>query len=1263
MSRRLMWILLTLGLIALPFLSLPGRYVFDTRDPLWLNPGAYLSKAFVLWHQSPYLGHEQHDAIAFPMAFVVWIIRSLGASPWAAERLWHGALLLTGTAGTILLVDRLRGRRSVVAPAAAGLAYTLAPYTFGYGLPFTGPYLPYVLLPFLLLVVLAGLPRRGLAWPALFGLVTFLMGGGNGAPQIDALITAFLLIAWVTFVQRGVRLGRGLAFAAWCALFVLGMNAWWLVLLRSSEVSNALSFSEQPSIINVSSSTSETVRGLGFWQYYGGDQFGPWVPTVRAYSSNALLVVTGFAVPAGALAGAWLTRWRLRLFFLFLLAVAVFVTAGVFPVHSPTPFGRFLLHAYREVPGAAGLRTTYKFASALNLALAVLAGIALAAAIRRVGSFPRGRLLQASVVAAAFAVVAANAYPLWTGHLYIESHSTKDIPRYWQQALSYLGGRDTDTRAFFAPASWTAIYRWGTVKEGVGADGPEDLQHVDPLRLPVGQRYGSNLIAAVEQPYFLGLPVAGEDQLLRYLGVRDVVLQNDMDWQRTHTARPADLQALLRNRNLEPLTSFGVPGQNVVGTKGQRSAEEESLSPVQILSVAHPSRIVRVESPDPVILSGDGFGVAEAARAGLLRDGPPVVYSGSLTASDLKAILDRSDPSIVITDSNRRVVWSFSTPTASHSYTLPADQTLRGRGTGYEVFGERPDTQTVSEYPGLVAITASAYGSPLTDSPEFRPANAFDGDPATWWQVGQDGDPLGEWIKATFPAPTELSSVNVGIPRAGLGRQVRLVRLEFSDGTSVTAETPPGEVTPITFAARTTTYLRVRILAVAPGFGRDDNGVSIADVEIPGLQPAEVLRVPDDLLEKARQLPEGEAALDGIPLAYVFERAHSGTQEDRDEEVRLTRRFEVPTKRSFVVTGKVHLDPSSPDEDIDQAVLGHTDVQVTSSSRLFGSPTVRGSSALDGDPDTAWIPSGTVGETLTVRFPSRVIDHLEVDTSRGQDRTPILTLTAEFSDGSTAEGKLESLFDGTIDLTFPARTTDSVTIHVDSVLTTTQAAPQPIGIDEIHIPGVDPLRFHGFDRLPCYSGPGFTIDGSPHLVRAVGTERQFLEGKVLDLEACGGGKPVLSEGSHVLVAQGPLQPDSVVLSAADTAEPTAVATLPLLRAAPRSDGGYTVGIEDAAAPYFLVIGQNLAPGWRASIGGKDLGPPQLVDGYSAGWYVTERGSYRIDVEYRPQHGYKLALGVSGVTVLVGTALVLLEARRRRSRTRRRREPAVGVSRS
>src|SRR5207302_4139498 len=97
---------------------------------------------------------------------------------------------------------------------------------------------------------------------------------------------------------------------------------------------------------------------------------------------------------------------------------------------------------------------------------------------------------------------AANAYPLWTGHLYPRSKSTGAIPQYWQHALATLAGRDTRTRAFFAPATSSAVYRWGSLKEGIGADAPAQLSHVDPIRLPVGERFGSNLLAAIEQPYF-----------------------------------------------------------------------------------------------------------------------------------------------------------------------------------------------------------------------------------------------------------------------------------------------------------------------------------------------------------------------------------------------------------------------------------------------------------------------------------------------------------------------------------------------------------------------------------------------------------------------------------------------------------------------------------------------------------------------------------------------------------------------------------------
>jgi arabinofuranan 3-O-arabinosyltransferase len=385
-TRRVaMWAVLALVMFALPFLSLPGRYVFDTRDSLWFHPGAYLAKVGVLWRANPYLGHEQHDGIAVPMGVIVWILRSAGLSPWGAERVWHGLLLFAAAGGMVLLVDHFHTRKTVLGPLVAGLLYSLTPYSFGYGLQFSAVFLPYVLMPLLLLVTLRGLEDRRLLWPALLGLLTFLMGGGNGAPQVYVLGTALLLALWVVFVDHGASLGRALRFGMWGLLFFVGLNAYWLFLLGSSEVSNALTFSEQPVVINVSSSLSEAVRGLGFWQYYGGDQFGPWIPAVRTYVTSLPLIFAGYAIPVGALLSAWLVRWRYRVFFLLAGILAVFFASGLFPVSAPTPFGRALLWAYRHVPGVGGLRTTYKVTATVNLAFAVLAAVGVAALWGRLG--------------------------------------------------------------------------------------------------------------------------------------------------------------------------------------------------------------------------------------------------------------------------------------------------------------------------------------------------------------------------------------------------------------------------------------------------------------------------------------------------------------------------------------------------------------------------------------------------------------------------------------------------------------------------------------------------------------------------------------------------------------------------------------------------------------------------------------------------------------------------------------------------------------
>src|SRR5262249_23579130 len=128
----------------------------------------------------------------------------------------------------------------------------------------------------------------------------------------------------------------------------------------------------------LTSSLAENLRLLGFWGYYGLDRFGPWFPGIQGFFLDPLLVLSSFAVPILAFASAWRSRFRLRLLFGGLAVMSVVLMAGAYPVAPPTPFGRALLAASRSVPGASGLRTTYKVAPVLALAMALLLGAGVA---------------------------------------------------------------------------------------------------------------------------------------------------------------------------------------------------------------------------------------------------------------------------------------------------------------------------------------------------------------------------------------------------------------------------------------------------------------------------------------------------------------------------------------------------------------------------------------------------------------------------------------------------------------------------------------------------------------------------------------------------------------------------------------------------------------------------------------------------------------------------------------------------------------------
>ncbi len=122
---------------------------------------------------------------------------------------------------------------------------------------------------------------------------------------------------------------------------------------------------------------------------------------------------------------------------------------------------------------------------------------------------------------------------------------------------------------------------------------------------------------------------------------------------------------------------------------------------------------------------------------------------------------------------------------------------------------------------------------------------------------------------------------------------------------------------------------------------------------------------------------------------------------------------------------------------------------------------------------------------------------------------------------------------------------------------------------------------------------------------------------------------------------------------------------------------YRVQVTDARAPYHLVFSESFAPGWEAyvrespedtrdefawsallsqlwrhwkGVRRSKLDDHLQVNGYANGWYVDREGSYTIDVEYRFQPAYEIALLVTGATLAVCAILALGVVTRRLARS-------------
>ena len=1276
----------------------PGVIAADTKTYLYLDPARLLSRALTIWDPNVGMGTLTHQTIGylFPMGPWYWIFETLEAPDWVAQRLWLATVIFAAGAGVLFLGQSLAWRSPATGPSAlpsgmmvvSALAYMLSPYVLDYSARISVILLPWAALPWLVALTDRALRRGGWRHPALFALVVLAVGGVNATALVFAGLGPVL---WIAFAWRDVGFGRAVATALKIGALTSLLSVWWVMglVVQGSYGIPILRYTETVETVARTSLASEVLRGLGYWFFYGNDKLGPWIEPAVDYTQEVWLIAVGFAVPVIALAGSAFVRWRHRSYAVGLVVVGTVIAVGAHPYEDPSPLGgAFKALASTSTVGLA-LRSTPRAVPLVALGMALLLGAALSALLRR-STIAGG---AASLLAGA--LVLAGLPPLFTGDLAVGDgiKRPEELPSYWQDAADHLDESGPATRVLELPGADFASYRWGNTVDPI-TPYLMDRPYVARELIPYGTPGTADLLNAFDRRLQEGVfEPSSLAPIARLMRAGDVVVRNDLLHERYRTTRPRVLADLLspRPEGIGAPTGFG-PASATRPAGEVPLVDEHELGvpvaiddppPVQVYPVRDVPGIVGAEpGRRGLLVAGDGEGLVDLAAAGLLDDGRPVRYAASLTtAAAWDDALSTSD-TLVLTDTNRRRARRWGTVRENTGYTEPTNHVpLRDDPTDarLDVFpAQTPADQTVAEQRGVELVRATRYGNPVSYTPEDRPANAIDGDETTAWRVGAFADVHGERLRVDLAKPVVASSVTIVQPLTGpRNRFITSVRLRLDGGEPIdvvllpSSQTPEGQV--IDFERRRFETIEIEVRGTNAGrLPKYDgqSGVGIAELRVAGVQVDEVLRLPTSLLERAG------ARAAAHPLAIVLTRQRSNPADPAraDEEPTLKRTFRLPDARPFTISGGARLSPTAPDELVDR-VLGTTGPVARSDARLPGDLGARASAAIDGDPTTAWSP-GLVDQTghwLEVETPTPIEAvglGLQV-VADGRHSVPT-RLRVEVDGGDPQFVELPPITDQVtrgaavdVPVTFPPLSGRVFRVTIEEVRPVTtpdffSGTPLelPVAIAELGLPGVQlsPLPPNAALDLPCRDDL-VTIDGRPFPVRLTGEVRTAAAREALTIQACGVSAALdLEPGDHeVRSAAGAdtgFDVDRIVLHSEPTTPPTATAlpeAAPRIGVEPVGRTGFDVDVAASpagGAPFWLVLGQSHSLGWKATVGGADLGPPVLVDGYANGWRIAPTGE-PLDVRLRwePQRGIWLGLAVSGVALLLCVGIVVASFRR------------------
>lgn len=1250
---------------ALAFAQRTGRTFTDTRIEFTIDPVRFLHAVSSMWSPTGDLGHVQSGEFVgylTPMAPWYAFAHTIGLTTWIAQRIWLGTLLALAGIGVARFVAALHTERAPVAMGVASLLYIANPYVVVVSGRASAWLVTYAALPWVLLAVHRGIRTpTGWRWPASIGLVMLLANGGvNAALPFWMTIAALALVVYEVVVMRATTWRASGRFALRAVLCVALLSLWWVVpaLLTTRYAPNFLSFTEQPLTILATPSASESLRLLGYWVVYFGVGGGPATPSTgaSAYLFEPLVIVATFLVPLIAFAGfGWTRRWAYAAFFVLLGAGALIVMTLGFPPGSP--INRLLVPAYYHVGPLQILRTTWKAAPLLALALACLGGLALEAAadwLRAARRVPWGRLrIPAVGLVALLPIPVLWAWPMFNGTAIDSSEAYGAVPHYWHAALGdATRATTTNQRIMVLPGELFGWYRWGETVDSA-------LPFLTPRRLTIREieRHSdlraSQLQIAVDDLVQQDRLVSGQlTPLLRLFGVGSVLVSSDGNLSRDGALDPVDVARALRDQAplTRPVKSYGRPRTYL--PQAGRDGPAMRLPSVRRYAVPGTGTgVVRVHLlAGTTVLDGDGYGVAELAADGMLDPRRALVYPGDLRHGQLSG-LAAAGTRLVFSDSNRLRIVEPSTTAQDLGPTLAPGDMIAPDTPYYSLFPRLGAAgETIAADSGLRYLRTPGIHRGNAIFPESRPYAALDGRLDTAWVPDPQAPPSQRYLELELRRPRAVSSISL----YPLGQTAVAVSVNGRPAWIAALRSGWNRIPITTEPLR---RLRITVYGVT-GLGAAGG---ISELRIPGLQVREALRLPTDLAARARRLD-----LSHDPILVLLARTtadfpyreHPATQvqsilDAQDPERDVRRIVTLPASRSFTLSGWASVGPDAPDPRLDQLAGMRPGWTFASSDRYEGVPINRASSAFDGNPRTAWVAHFVAAQAIypwiQVSWPTRLTVR-SLLLVRGARQYEFPRLVRVSAPGARPQDVPVGA-DGTVRLSRALRTR-TLRLQVRDVLAPIGTAESERSLDaaaiaEIRVPGLRPPSIPRQGGFTTRCGELSLRAGTKTLPAVVsGTLAALDQGEPLRLQGCGA-RPRLrldAAANSVYAPAGKvMQPDHLALTSpapAPLPRPPAETVAGAGSAHAGNQDGVRPGV---SAPSWLVLGEGYSAGWQAwcrSRSGREraLGPARPIDGYANGWRIGP-GCASARMAFVPQRAADLALLISGLA----TGLMLLLA--------------------